>query len=60
MEALALGCRGGAVCLWKIGEHEFTDWARDEDGQEAAAIMLFNPSPTLLSTFLRSYIRTIV
>lgn len=44
LEMLALGYRGGAVCLWDIREKEFIGWARDEDGRLAAQL-LFNPNP---------------
>jgi WD40 repeat protein len=46
MEMLALGYRGGAVCLWEITGPEFIDWARDEKGRQAAAV-LFNPNPNI-------------
>jgi WD40 repeat protein len=46
MEMLALAYRGGAVCLWEITGPEFIDWARDEYGRQAAAV-LFNPNPNI-------------
>ncbi|KAK3941413.1 hypothetical protein QBC46DRAFT_258764 [Diplogelasinospora grovesii] len=46
METLALGYRGGAVCLWDIRETEFIGWARDERRRRAATV-LFNPNPNI-------------
>ncbi|KAL2020066.1 hypothetical protein VTK56DRAFT_8870 [Thermocarpiscus australiensis] len=46
MEMLALGYRGGAVCLWEVNGPEFVDWARDEAGRQASAV-LFNPNPNI-------------
>ncbi|KAK1764024.1 hypothetical protein QBC33DRAFT_548570 [Phialemonium atrogriseum] len=46
MEMLALGYRGGSVCLWDIREAELTGWARDEAGRLAAKV-LFNPDPNI-------------
>lgn len=45
-ETLALGYRGGAVCLWDIPEVEFIGWARDENGRLASKL-LFNPNPNI-------------
>lgn len=46
MEMLALGYRGGAVCLWEIRVAGFIGWARDEAGRLAAKV-LFNPNPNI-------------
>ena len=46
MDMIALGYRGGAVCLWETAGPEFVDWARDERGRQAAAV-LFNPNPNI-------------
>lgn len=45
-ETLALGYRGGVVCLWDIREAEFIGWARDEEGRLAVKL-LFNPNPNV-------------
>ncbi|KAH6975963.1 NACHT and WD domain protein [Ilyonectria sp. MPI-CAGE-AT-0026] len=44
METLALGYRGGAVCLWDLGSGNLVGWARDEEDRLAAKL-LFNPNP---------------
>lgn len=44
METLALGYRGGAVCLWDLGSGDLVGWARDEEDRLAAKL-LFNPNP---------------
>lgn len=45
-QTLALGYRGGVVCLWDIHEAEFIGWARDEV-ERFAAKLLFNPNPNV-------------
>ncbi|KAK7959701.1 uncharacterized protein PG986_004555 [Apiospora aurea] len=44
MEMLALGYRGGTVCLWDLQSGDFIGWARGEDDKLPAKI-LFNPNP---------------
>ncbi|KAI0376958.1 NACHT and WD domain protein [Hypomontagnella monticulosa] len=44
MEMLALGYRGGAVCLWDLQTRELVGWALDEENK-LASILLFNPNP---------------
>jgi WD40 repeat protein len=46
MEILALGYRGGSVCLWDLQAADFIGWARDDDDQLPAK-MLFNPNPNI-------------
>jgi WD40 repeat protein len=46
MEILALGYRGGTVCLWDLQNGEFIGWARDGEDRLAAK-MLFNPNPNI-------------
>lgn len=46
MEILALGYRGGSVCLWDLQAADFIGWARDED-DKLPAKMLFNPNPNI-------------
>ncbi|KAJ9160996.1 GPI inositol-deacylase [Coniochaeta hoffmannii] len=46
MEILALGYRGGSVCLWDLQAVDFIGWARDED-DKLPAKMLFNPNPNI-------------
>jgi hypothetical protein len=46
LDMLALGYRGGTVCLWDISEKEFIGWARDDQGR-LAATLLFNPNPNI-------------
>jgi WD40 repeat protein len=46
MEILALGYRGGTVCLWDLQNGEFIGWARDGEDRLAAR-MLFNPNPNV-------------
>lgn len=43
MEILALGYRGGSICLWDLQDADFIGWARDED-DKLPAKMLFNPN----------------
>lgn len=45
-ETLALGYRGGDVCLWDIREEEFIGWAKDERYGIARRV-LFNPNPNI-------------
>ncbi|KAI1455463.1 NACHT and WD domain protein [Annulohypoxylon moriforme] len=45
-ELLALGYRGGTVCLWDLQTSEFIGWAVDEDNK-LASILLFNPNPNI-------------
>lgn len=46
METLALGYRGGSVCLWDVRERDLVGWARDEKGRLAVKL-LFNPNPSI-------------
>jgi WD40 repeat protein len=46
MEIIALGYRGGTVCLWDLQNGEFIGWARDGEDRLAAK-MLFNPNPNV-------------
>lgn len=46
METLAMGFRGGTVCLWDIPSSEFIGWARDED-EWLPERMMFNPNPDI-------------
>lgn len=46
MEILALGYRGGSICLWDLQAADFIGWARDED-DKLPAKMLFNPNPNI-------------
>lgn len=46
MEMLALGYRGGTVCLWELQSGELAGWARDEEDKLASAL-LFNPNPDI-------------
>ncbi|KAF9893519.1 hypothetical protein FE257_010831 [Aspergillus nanangensis] len=46
MRMLALGYRGGSVCLWDLTASELIGWARDEEDRLAAKL-LFNPNPNI-------------
>ncbi|KAH9905950.1 NACHT and WD domain protein [Xylariomycetidae sp. FL2044] len=46
MEILALGYRGGTVCLWDLASDSFIGWARDEN-DNLPSKMLFNPNPDI-------------
>ncbi|RYP23160.1 hypothetical protein DL765_001245 [Monosporascus sp. GIB2] len=46
LEMLALGYRGGTVCLWELRTGELAGWARDEENKLASAL-LFNPNPNI-------------
>lgn len=51
MGTLAMGFRGGTVCLYDIPSSEFIGWARDEDDWLPAK-MLFNPNPSIMLLFI--------
>ncbi|RYP60678.1 hypothetical protein DL769_008017 [Monosporascus sp. CRB-8-3] len=46
LEMLALGYRGGTVCLWELQSGELAGWARDEE-DKLASTLLFNPNPNI-------------
>ncbi|KAF7561983.1 hypothetical protein G7046_g2154 [Stylonectria norvegica] len=46
MESLALGYRGGAVCLWELENNDLVGWARDDEDRLATKL-LFNPNPEI-------------
>lgn len=46
MDTLALGYRGGAVCLWEIQNCELIDWAADPENRLGSKL-LFNPNPEI-------------
>lgn len=43
MEMIALGYRGGTICLWDMPNHEFINWALDDD-DKIPTHMIFNPN----------------
>lgn len=48
LEMVAMGYRGGAVCLWELRTGELVGWARDaSDSDCLASHMLFNPNPSI-------------
>ena len=46
METVAMGFRGGTVCLWDLPSSEFIGWAQDDDDWSPAK-MMFNPNPNI-------------
>lgn len=46
METVAMGFRGGTVCLWDLPSSDFIGWARD-DNDCLCAKMMFNPNPNI-------------
>jgi WD40 repeat protein len=46
LEMLALGYRGGAVCLWELASGDLIGWALDEENK-LASVLLFNPNPSI-------------
>ncbi|KAI2615430.1 NACHT and WD domain protein [Hypoxylon sp. NC1633] len=46
-EMLALGYRGGAVCLWDIQACELTSWAVDEENKLASILILISTYKTM-------------
>lgn len=45
-DMLAMGYRGGSVCMWEVSSGEFICWARDDKNRLVSAL-LFNPNPTV-------------
>ncbi|KAH7629763.1 hypothetical protein B0T09DRAFT_340089 [Sordaria sp. MPI-SDFR-AT-0083] len=43
---IALGYRGGTICLWEVQSQELIGFARDEENR-CAATLLFNPNPNI-------------
>lgn len=45
-DILALGYRGGIICMWEVSSGELICWARDEESRLVSALM-FNPNPII-------------
>lgn len=45
-DILALGYRGGSVCMWEVSSEEFICWARDDENRLVSSLM-FNPNPVV-------------
>ena len=46
MEMIALGYRGGTICLWDMPKHDFINWALDDE-DKIPTHMIFNPNSNI-------------
>lgn len=46
MEMIALGFRGGTICLWDMPNHKLVNWALDDE-DKIPTHMIFNPNSNI-------------